>query len=92
MTKYRVGDQVMIRPDLEVGKSYPMEDGSDYWAVTMEMASWGGEIVTISEASEKYYSIKEHSFFWSDTMFEPLDDAELEESDVAIEDLLFGVL
>lgn len=66
--KYKVGDKVRIRKDLNINKEY---NGVN---VNEEMMSWGGEEVTISEvlAEDNGYEIEEDDgyFLWTDSMFE----------------------
>ena len=64
--KYKVGDKVKIRKDLEIGSVY----GSCY--VTQEMHDLGGEIVRIIEADEYRgeYRIDSFGYYWTDEMFE----------------------
>lgn len=66
--KYKVGDKVRIRKDLNINKEY---NGVN---VNEEMMSWEGEEVTISEvlAEDNGYEIEEDDgyFLWTDSMFE----------------------
>lgn len=63
--KYKIGDKVRIRPDLEV-KGYGSESAVE------EMTTFSGERVTISKVNTVDYSIEEDDgqFYWTDEMFE----------------------
>ena len=63
--KYKVGDKVRVRNDLEVGKYY----GKDL--AVEEMTFWRGKIVTISALEDDGYRIKEDNWFWTEEMLEP---------------------
>lgn len=68
--KYNKGDKVRVRKDLELGKSYYMEDKSDFWPTVQGMVNMRGEVVTIKEVYSNYYYIEEKGFKWTDDMFE----------------------
>lgn len=72
MMKYKVGDKVKIRKDLEVGQAY----GSCLFK--REMKNLCGEIARIIEVHEHYgdYCVASSSFYWTDEMFED-DDTEV---------------
>lgn len=80
--KYKVGNRVRVRKDLEKGKCY------DNCLVVSDMAELAGEIVTISQVKEdtKRYSVKEDCIWaWSEEMFEELvtfTKADLRDGDV----------
>ena len=63
--KYKVGDKVRVREDLEVGKEY----GNDIFIKDMSLLK--GEIVTISDIKYDFYKLKEDSdkWNWTDEMF-----------------------
>ena len=70
MSKFKVGDRVRIREDLEPGTRV------DHLYCNKEMASWGGELDTIKSASDNLlgevrYSLEQHDYIWTDAMFEP---------------------
>jgi hypothetical protein len=72
--KYKAGDRVKIREDLELDKQY----GSR--AFTQYMAKWRGQVVTIFECVGNCYWLKDgDSWNWTDEMIEGLvledDDA-----------------
>ena len=71
-TKFKKGDKVRVRQDLEVGKYYNMEDSSIKDIVVDRMAGLRGEVVTIRRAGAKY-SIEESMYEWTDGMFEELE-------------------
>lgn len=66
--KYKVGDKVIIRKDLNVCEKY---GGA---VVTGDMVRYCGETVTIYEVHSNYYRIIEHAFCWTDEMFEPVEE------------------
>lgn len=76
MAKYKVGDKVRVRSDLErydsTGKikQYCMEDGK-HNTVVDDMLNLAGKIVTI-ESYDGQYCIEESSWHWTDEMFEGL--------------------
>jgi sulfur relay (sulfurtransferase) DsrC/TusE family protein len=71
--KYKEGDRVKIRADLEVDKQY----GSR--AFTQYMAKWRGQVVTILACVGNCYWLKDGEYWnWTDEMIEGLaleDDA-----------------
>lgn len=69
--KYKVGDKVRVRRDLNDGMTY------NEFAVTTPMADKAGDIVTISAVSRWYYHIAEYGCCWTDEMFEGLAEDEL---------------
>jgi len=66
--KYKVGDRVRVRKDLEVDKGY------DDACFAEGMKKYLGKIVTIATDGGVFYSIKEDNgaFYWTDEMFEGL--------------------
>lgn len=75
LSKYKVGDRVRIRPDLEAGKWY----GDSYVAISM--ARHAGEVVTIKKYSYDHrnmFFVAEElegcvlSWLWSEEMMEGL--------------------
>lgn len=72
--KYKVGDKVKVRKDLEYGRFYPMEDGKHSQSVVEEMMHLGGTKATISRvfSDGDGYELKEDRFHycWTDSMFE----------------------
>ena len=65
VTKYNIGDKVLVKGDLEKSKSY-----GDY-SVNEDMFSLRGEIVTICDVEYDFYILKEdiHKWCWTDKMF-----------------------
>lgn len=63
--KYKVGDKVLIREDLEVGKEY----GNDYFINSMLPLK--GKTVTICNIDDDEYKIKEdfQKHWWTNEMF-----------------------
>ncbi len=66
--KYKVGDKVIIRKDLNVCEKYGGV------VVTEDMLRYCGETVTIYDVRSNYYRIVEHAFSWTDEMFEPVEE------------------
>jgi hypothetical protein len=67
--KYKVGDKVKIREDLEVGEHY----GND--SFTEEMEQYKGQIATIKEIggiiyNGYYIDLDDDGWHWTDEMFE----------------------
>ena len=75
--KYKVGDKVKVRSDLEVGKYY----GSDFFAD--DMKKYRGKIVTIAAiaSNNRYYTKEGNRYYWTDEMFEPVE-SEMSEMEV----------
>ena len=69
--RYKVGDKVRVRRDLNKGMIY------NEFTVTTPMADKAGDIVTISAVSRRYYHIAEYGCCWTDEMFEGLVEEEL---------------
>lgn len=61
--KFKVGDKVRVREDLEIDKMY------GNYEFIKEMAHLKGEIVTIKEVLKSGYKIKEEYYMWSNEMF-----------------------
>lgn len=61
--KFKVGDKVRVREDLEINKMY-----GNYEFIE-EMAHLKGEIVTIEGTLKSGYRIKEEYYMWSNEMF-----------------------
>ena len=69
--KYKVGDRVRIRKDLN-------KDLSDVkYFVEEEMVSKAGSVVTIDSVFDDSYRIVEFGWYWTDEMFEGLAEDEL---------------
>lgn len=62
--KYKVGDKVRVRPDLQI------KDYGDYYCAVEEMSLFKGDYVTISEVNNVGYYIEEDEgqFLWTDDM------------------------
>ena len=69
MSKYAVGDVVMVRDDLVAGRTYKMEQSPSGWLFVDDMCKFLGEAVTIAEADEGHYYIVEGDYYWTDEMF-----------------------
>ena len=66
--KYKVGDKVRVRKDLEPGNFY----GKDYYISSMD--KFKGEKCVITEIWDQSYQINNFSYWWSEEMFESVDD------------------
>lgn len=78
MMKYKVGDRVKVRKDLELGKAY----GSNAFCntLTLNMLPVLGEVVTIQSCYNDAYGIEGYIFLLSDEMIEGLaEEAQTEE-------------
>ena len=69
--KYKVGDIIRVKSDLEVGVYYPNECGGSERVVS-EMKYFTGKISRISEIVGVYYVLEEdiRKWFWTDGMFD----------------------
>ena len=68
--KYKVGDKVKIREDLNCSDRYYMENGASD-TVNIEMLKLAGKVVTIERiTSYGKYTIQEDSWRWTDGLFE----------------------
>ncbi|MBU5487007.1 hypothetical protein KQI77_02360 [Clostridium sp. MSJ-8] len=70
--KYKVGDKVKVREDLEVDKKYGNKDFIDL------MEQYKGKIVTIASIESNYYVIEEDNgtWAWTDEMLESIEKGE----------------
>lgn len=69
--KYRIGDKVIVRRDLDINKRYFMEDASGSNDVTTEMLELCGKQVEIIDIVYGQYRIDEldYGYRWTDEMF-----------------------
>lgn len=74
MAKYKAGDKVVVRKDLNNDDKYWMDDKSDYWYADTSMLNFADKIVTISKVNVTYYLVEEtdSDAYWTDEMFEGL--------------------
>ena len=66
---YRVGDRVVVRPDLRRGVRYYMDNKDDWNSATEEMCAMAGKTVTIERTSAGQYSVTGSVWHWTDEMF-----------------------
>ena len=70
--KYKVGDKVRIREDLEVGKDYGNHD------VVEDMKKYEGKEFIIDEVRRNYYRLKDENwYYWTDEMLELVEEGEI---------------
>lgn len=70
MARYKVGDRVRVRDDLEPDIRYYMSDRSSSNVAIDEMRALGGQYVTIdSLAPNGQYHIVGQTCYWTDEMF-----------------------
>lgn len=72
--RFKVGDKVRVRRDLEAGKRYYMDDKKESDIFMFGMKEFLGEIVTIIGLFCEMYKIKDSEYVWTDEMFEPVCD------------------
>lgn len=70
--KYKVGDKVRVREDLDIGIPYHEYDEEFCTFSNDDMKQYAGKRVTISESKEHYYRLSEDNgaWYWTDEMFE----------------------
>ena len=66
--KYKVGDKVRVKKDLVPGNFY----GKDYYISSMD--KFKGEKCVITEIWDQSYQINNFGYWWSEEMFESVDD------------------
>ena len=69
--KYKVGDKVRVRKDLEPGNFY----GKGYYISSMD--KFKGEKCVITEIWDQSYQINNSEFWWTDEMLEPVNERTL---------------
>lgn len=77
MAKYKVGDKVIVRKDLNDDTMYYLADRSDYWYATDAMVEYAGKVITIKEVKPRWYlaeGFDDKDDFWTDEMFEGLTE------------------
>ena len=83
--KYKVGDKVRVRRDLEEGETY------GGWNALEDMVKMRGEIVTIRRVRSSAYELEENNLMWTDEMLDGLVEDELtaEEAIRSLSELCF---
>lgn len=81
--RYKIGEKVRIKNDLERNKMYYMYGGGEWNTCNNAMMSFRGSIATISGYNSGQYRLHECGYFWTDEMFENLPV-----NPINIEDLL----
>ena len=69
--KYKVGDKVRVRKDLEPGNYYG--DGN----YISSMDKFKGKKCVITKIWDQYYQINNSDYWWSEEMFESVNDEKL---------------
>lgn len=69
--KFKVGDKVRVRKDLQRGVPYKMHDSKKYYYAIHDMINFAGKVVTIKAVNDSY-RIVEMCCNWTDEMFEGL--------------------
>ena len=69
--KFKVGDKVRVREDLEVGKDY-----GNYYVVVEDMKEYKGKEFIIHEVLRNCYRLKDIGYYWTDEMLEPVEEGE----------------
>ena len=78
--KFKVGDKVRVRKDLEVGKDY------GHYNVVEDMEKYKGKEFIIDEVRRNYYRLKDENWYcWTDEMLELVE--EREKNNMNIEEL-----
>ena len=67
--KYKVGDKVRVRSDLELHRDYYMSDLSGAACVIRSMIALRGKVVVIEGRDGVFYRITGSVYNWTDTMF-----------------------
>lgn len=76
MAKYKIGDKVKIRDDLELNVDYRMCDGTLGVEINREMKNEGGTIATIKGYDNNgRYLIEEDCWHWTDEMFSEISES-----------------
>lgn len=67
--KYKAGDRVTVRPDLEVHCPYSMEDNPEKRVqISKEMVYYRGKELTIKGELCGFYRVEETGWLWADEM------------------------
>lgn len=74
IVKYKAGDKVRVRSDLEACRTYGGIRASS------TMCQYRGKTVEIAKVYSNYYKIKERDFYWTDEMFESEEEMSAEEA------------
>lgn len=62
--KFKVGDKVRVREDLEYGFLYGA------WCCNAKMISFKGKELTVEKVYDEFYEVKENNWYWTDEMLE----------------------
>ena len=67
----KIGDRVIVRPDLDIDKKYADANGCYRIGVNSSMCRLKGTVVTIKTVNDHDYNIKEddEEWYWTDEMF-----------------------
>jgi len=75
MRKFKVGDKVKVKEDLEEGY-YEDNIGGKLWC-SWNMVDYKGQILTITEDVGNGYKVEENSWNWCDKMLEPMSEGKI---------------
>lgn len=65
--RYKVGDKVRVRKDLEIGQMF-----GDSYMFTRSMNRYSGSVLTIRSVNKDCYGVEETYSCWTDDMFEDI--------------------
>lgn len=85
---YKVGDNVIVREDLETWKQYTNSNGSRGIRANQTMVGYGGRSFKIKKIKSGRYLLEddEHGWYWTDEMF--VDDRAIRQSRTPISKFL----
>lgn len=88
--KYKVGDRVLVRDDLEDHGWYAMCGSSIKDCAVINMIDrFSGRLVTIKSVSDKYRICEDDGVYnWTDEMFNGLVELELDDKEISADELL----
>ena len=69
--KFKVGDKVRVREDLEFGKVY------ENCAVIKDMKEYQGKEFIIDKVWRNCYMLKDIVYYWTDEMLEPIEEGDI---------------
>ena len=70
--RFKIGDKVRVKKDLEVDKDY-----GNYYVVVEDMKEYKGKEFIIHEVWRNCYRLKDIGYYWTDEMLEPVEEGEI---------------